>query len=171
MDRELRFLMLIENDERITQRELSRETGLALGTINNIIQRMLNDGWLDKQQSSKGIKYSLTKKGVLKKNELLYINLEDGYSLINKFKKEVKLGLSEYLNKNVNTFYIYGKEDVISKLLIMCLIELKRQYKLSYILAKDYHTVKKGKNSIWIVWQDNFADVLKLKGLNYFKLL
>jgi len=44
--RELEILERLENNGHITQRDLSKEVGIALGLVNHLLKKMVNKGWI-----------------------------------------------------------------------------------------------------------------------------
>lgn len=43
---ELDILEKIENNGHLTQRELSKEVGIALGLVNHLLKKLVNKGWI-----------------------------------------------------------------------------------------------------------------------------
>lgn len=70
MDHELSVLESIyedssRNEKAVRQRELSANTGIALGMTNAIIKRMAQNGWLTiRKLNSRTIHYAVTTKGI-----------------------------------------------------------------------------------------------------------
>ena len=62
--RELEILEKIENNGHLTQRDLSKEVGIALGLINHLLKKMVQKGWVKiKNVDARRIKYLITPEG------------------------------------------------------------------------------------------------------------
>ncbi len=75
--RELEILEKIEGNGHLTQRDLSREVGIALGLVNHLLKKMVRKGWIKiKNVDAKGIRYLITPQGAREKSSLLYKRVE-----------------------------------------------------------------------------------------------
>ena len=62
--RELEILERLENNGHLTQRDLSKEVGIALGLVNHLLKKMVTKGWIKiKNIDSKKIRYLITPEG------------------------------------------------------------------------------------------------------------
>ncbi len=70
--RELEILERLAGNCHLTQRDLSREVGIALGLVNHLLKKMVKKGWIKiKNIDSKRIKYLITLEGAKEKNVLI----------------------------------------------------------------------------------------------------
>jgi DNA-binding MarR family transcriptional regulator len=68
---EHRILDHLESGDRVTQRALSRELGIALGLTNLLIRRLVNKGWVRMSRVSRSrILYLITPVGIAEKTRL-----------------------------------------------------------------------------------------------------
>ena len=44
--RELEILERLENNGHLTQRDLSKDVGIALGLVNHLLKKMVTKGWI-----------------------------------------------------------------------------------------------------------------------------
>ena len=44
--RELKILERLESNGHLTQRDLSKEVGIALGLVNHLLKKMVKKGWI-----------------------------------------------------------------------------------------------------------------------------
>src|SRR3989304_148104 len=124
--RELEILEKIENNGHLTQRELSKEVGIALGLINHLLKKMVKKGWVKiKNVGARRIKYLITPEGAREKSSLLYKRVESTIHL---------------KNEGVESVSIYGINH-ISEVLFIVLKELGLE--LTYVVADN----KEGK--VW----------------------
>lgn len=72
--RELQALEQIEQNPRITQRQLASELGVALGVANACVRTLVRKGLVKvRGESNRSITYHLTKEGVLRKAALALV--------------------------------------------------------------------------------------------------
>lgn len=64
LDLEFKLLKLINDNKDISQRKLSKATGMSLGKINKEIKRFIEDKYLVIEGIGNGITYTLTNKGI-----------------------------------------------------------------------------------------------------------
>jgi len=85
------ILHIIKEDVNITQRDLSKKTGFALGTVNQLIKKCAKKGLLEINKiSSRKIKYLLTASGmkVVTKKTLSYV--QRSYQIILEMKELIQ---------------------------------------------------------------------------------
>ena len=81
MSRLYDILLLINNNEKVTQRMLADESGISLGAVNSIVKNLEEENYIVKAPNSKS-DYSLTKQGMkvlenfIVENQNRRINLE-----------------------------------------------------------------------------------------------
>ena len=99
-DTEYLMLKKLEDNPRLTQRELSEELGLSLGKTNYVIKALVNKGWLKlnnfKRSDNKlGYIYLLTPKGITEKTILSQKFLSRKSEEYNRLKEEIEKLKSE----------------------------------------------------------------------------
>lgn len=157
MNKELQLLTNINENEQISQRQLAKAMDLSLGTINGLISNMIQLGYIIIEQSqSKRTKYFLTTLGQHEKAKRQYQLIVDSYHIISKTRNSIIRVIENQLQKGINSFYIYGEEDEISKLAKMSLIELKREHAIKYEHTTDLSNVKSTSSSCILYWNTNF---------------
>ncbi len=122
--RELEILERLENNGHLTQRELSREVGIALGLVNHLLRKMVKKGWIKiKSIDSKKIRYLITPEGAREKSSLLYKRVENTIHFYLDAKRVIKDKVVHLKNEGVNDVSIYGINH-ISEVLFIVLKEL-----------------------------------------------
>lgn len=170
MDRELLILSLIEENEAITQRELAKGTGLALGTVNHILQKMVNDGWIEILQiTPRIVRYHVTENGYISKAEILLACIEESYQMVNDFKREVKGVVEQLIHKGHQSFFLLGEENTLYRLVKLSLLELKRHYPLNYEKIPTIAKAKSSTESIVLTWEIESPDHAQVVNLLYLK--
>jgi DNA-binding MarR family transcriptional regulator len=130
--RELEILEKIENNGHLTQRDLSKEVGIALGLINHLLKKMVKKGWIKiKNVEARRIKYLITPEGAREKSSLLYKRVESTIHFYLEAKRVIKDKVIHLKNEGVESVSIYGINH-IAEVLFIVLNELKLE--LAYVV-------------------------------------
>ncbi|MCT4599114.1 MAG: winged helix-turn-helix transcriptional regulator [Vallitalea sp.] len=154
MDKELQMLININDNEHITQRQLAKKLSLSLGTINALLQRMIDKGYINVVQSNTRVfRYYLTPLGVEVKNKKTYDHIVISYNIIGRVRTMTKKFILEQIEKGITKFYIYGKHDEVYKIVKMSIIEAKRAYNLQYFEVDELTSINS--EGVVITWNNN----------------
>jgi DNA-binding MarR family transcriptional regulator len=122
--RELEILERLEGNGHLTQRDLSKEVGIALGLVNHLLKKMVNKGWIKiKNIDSKKIRYLITPEGAREKSSLLYKRVESTIHFYMEAKRVIKEKIMHLKGEGVESVSIYGINH-ISEVLFIVLKEL-----------------------------------------------
>jgi DNA-binding MarR family transcriptional regulator len=122
--RELKILEKLENNGHLTQRDLSKEVGIALGLVNHLLKKMVKKGWIKiKNIDAKKIKYLITPEGAVEKSSLLYKRVESTIHFYLDAKRVIKEKVEHLKGDGVKSVSIYGINH-ISEVLFIVLKEL-----------------------------------------------
>jgi len=122
--RELEILERLENNGHLTQRDLSKEVGIALGLVNHLLKKMVTKGWIKiKNIDSKKIRYLITPEGAREKSSLLYKRVESTIHFYLEAKRVIKDKIIHLKNEGIEDVSIYGINH-ISEVLYIVLKEL-----------------------------------------------
>ena len=122
--RELAILEKLENNGHLTQRDLSKEVGIALGLVNHLLKKMVKKGWIKiKNIDAKKIKYLITPEGAVEKSSLLYKRVESTIHFYLDAKRVIKEKVEHLKGDGVKSVSIYGINH-ISEVLFIVLKEL-----------------------------------------------
>ena len=122
--RELEILERLENNGHLTQRELSKEVGIALGLVNHLLKKMVTKGWIKiKNIDAKKIRYLITPEGAREKSSLLYKRVESTIHFYLEAKRVIKDKIIHLKNEGIENVSIYGINH-ISEVLFIVLKEL-----------------------------------------------
>jgi DNA-binding MarR family transcriptional regulator len=153
MEKELQILTEISENERVSQRQLAKITGLSLGTVNAIIQKMVKNGLIKiAQLNSKTVRYILTPQGMKEKAKKTYDYVVASYNMISKIKMNTRKIINEYVKQGIDMFYIYGEDDEVYRIVKMSLIEAKREHNINYEKIEDIEGVSKNKKFVILAW-------------------
>ncbi len=122
--RELEILERLENNGHLTQRDLSKEVGIALGLVNHLLKKMVTKGWIKiKNIDAKKIRYLITPEGAREKSSLLYKRVESTIHFYLEAKRVIKDKVIHLKNEGIEDVSIYGINH-ISEVLFIVLKEL-----------------------------------------------
>ena len=110
--RDLQLLEEIEQNPKISQRELSNKFGIALGVTNACIKRMARRGLIKlKGIPPRRIAYYLTPKGFTEKTKLTLSFFSYNIHHYAEMKKQISKKLIEMQNSGVKRVAFYGVSD------------------------------------------------------------
>ncbi len=118
--RELEILEKIENNGHLTQRDLSKEVGIALGLVNHLLKKMVSKGWIKiKNVDAKRMRYLITRQGAKEKSSLLYKRVEGTIHFYIEAKRVIKEKVQHLKNEEVENVSIYGINHIAEVLFIV----------------------------------------------------
>ena len=128
--RELKILEKIENNGHLTQRDLSKEVGIALGLVNHLLKKMARKGWIKiKNVNARRIRYLITPQGAKEKSRLLYKRVESTIHFYLEAKRVIKEKVVHLKNEGAKSVSIYGINHIAEVLFIVLKeIGLKLEY-------------------------------------------
>ncbi len=127
IDHEYTIMQEIAEDGNITQRELSKNLGVSLGTINVLLNKMVREGLIKMTQvSQKQVLYMLTPVGIMEKANKTVSYLKAHYKAIDRSKQVFK-SLFKELNEGYNMIYLSINDHELKEVLELSLYELYRE--------------------------------------------
>jgi DNA-binding MarR family transcriptional regulator len=127
--RELEILERLEGNGHLTQRDLSKEVGIALGLVNHLLKKMVKKGWIKiRNIDSKKIRYLITPEGAREKSSLLYKRVESTIHFYLEAKRVIKDKVIHLKKEGIEDVSIYGINH-ISEVLFIVLKELGLELK------------------------------------------
>jgi predicted transcriptional regulator len=115
----------IGQDPMVTQASLSNRLGIAVGSVNWYIKRLIHRGWVKVSHLDRTrLKYDLTREGmsVFTQRALLYAR--DSLKIYSDFRKRAKALVAELQQKGIKQVYLEGdNEDEILDILRLTCIE------------------------------------------------
>jgi DNA-binding MarR family transcriptional regulator len=130
--RELEILERLESNGHLTQRDLSKEVGIALGLVNHLLKKMVTKGWIKiKNIDAKKIRYLITPEGAREKSSLLYKRVESTIHFYLEAKRVIRDKVIHLKNEGIKDVSIYGINH-ISEVLFIVLKELNLE--LAYVV-------------------------------------
>jgi DNA-binding MarR family transcriptional regulator len=120
--RELTLLEQIERDPDVTQASLATQLGVAVGTVNWHIKRLVEKGAVKvKRAERKKLRYIITPEGIALRARLTVDYIERSFDLYRKTRQRVKAHISEVKRAGYDSVRLIGEGDVADICRLSCL--------------------------------------------------
>jgi DNA-binding MarR family transcriptional regulator len=120
--RELTLLENIENDPDVNQSTLATQLGVAVGTVNWHLKRLIAKGYVKvKRAERKKLRYIITPEGIALRARLAVDYVERSFSLYRKTRQRVSEFLAQVKNAGYDRVRVVGKGDVADICRLTCL--------------------------------------------------
>lgn len=120
--RELSLLEKIENDPDVNQSTLATQMGVAVGTVNWHLKRLVAKGYVKvKRAERKKLRYIITPEGIALRARLAVDYVERSFLLYRKTRHRVREYLSRVEDAGYDRVRIVGRGDVADICRLTCL--------------------------------------------------
>lgn len=120
--RELTLLENIENDPDVNQSTLATQLGVAVGTVNWHLKRLIAKGYVKvKRAERKKLRYIITPEGIALRARLAVDYVEHSFLLYRKTRQRVNEHLKMVEAAGYKSIRIVGKGDVADICRLTCL--------------------------------------------------
>jgi predicted ArsR family transcriptional regulator len=120
--RELNLLEQIERDPDVTQASLATHLGVAVGTVNWHIKRLVAKGYVKvKRAERKKLRYIITPEGIALRARLTVDYIERSFDLYRRTRQRVKTHLSTVKKAGYRRVRLVGDGDVADICRLSCL--------------------------------------------------
>ena len=120
--RELALLESIEHDPDVTQAGLASQLGVAVGTINWHIKRLIEKGFVKiKRAERKKLRYIITPEGITMRALLTVDFVEQQFNLYRRTRQHVKEHLEKVKLAGFHSVRLVGEGDVADVCRLTCL--------------------------------------------------
>jgi len=164
MQNELQVLNNIEKNQKATQRDIARNTGLSLGNVNILIKRLVKKGLLKIEKlNARSIRYILTPEGIREKAKLTYEYIKISYNYINDINNKIEKLITGFKNNDISRIILFGENDEVYRL-------VRDKFDHSNIRYVHYETIDEMDKHIHerkcddipiIVWNTDSIDALR----------
>ncbi len=135
MDKEYIVLNEICKNPEVTQRELSKVIRCSVGTINILLNKMVNEGLIKiKRMPMNRIIYMLTPMGIVEKLQKTSSYIKSNYNYMVEIQEKLRTELEKLVAQN-GKIYVMVEEDEISELVRL---SIKENNNIKFITDKDY---------------------------------
>ena len=114
----------IGQDPMVTQASLSQRLGIAVGSVNWYIKRLIHRGWVKVSHLDRTrLKYDLTSEGMAVVTQRAMSYARDSLKVYGNFRKKAKAVVVELQQKGIKQVYLEGEDDEALDILRLTCIE------------------------------------------------
>lgn len=120
--RDLVILEQIEQNPDATQASLAGDVGVAVGTINWHLKRLVNKGYVKvKRAERKKLRYIITPEGISLRARLTIDYIQNQFSLYRSTRERVNTLIDQVRSEGFNSVRLIGEGDVADVCRLTCL--------------------------------------------------
>ncbi len=121
-ERDLLILEHIEDNPNTTQADLAAQLGVAVGSVNWYIKRLVNKGYVKvKQLQRRRLRYLITPQGITEKARLTYEYMQASLQVYSQVREQAKVLLSKVKQDGYDKVYLRGPNEVVEICALTCL--------------------------------------------------
>ena len=143
--RELTLLEQIEHDPNVTQASLATQLGVAVGTVNWHIKRLIEKGALKVSRAErKKLRYIITPEGLALRARLTVDYIERSFEIYRKTRQRVKVSLDAVKQAGYSQIRLIGEGDVADICRLSCLekgIEIVKDGNVPVLEVKGFKVI------------------------------
>ncbi len=119
---EYALLNEIAQDSMLTQSNLSDRLGIAVGSVNWYIKRLITRGWVKVSHLDRTrLKYDLTPEGMAVFTQRALLYARDSLKVYGEYRKKAKALVTELKQKEITQVHIEGDDEVVDILRLTCI--------------------------------------------------
>ena len=112
----------IANDSMVTQANLSDRLGIAVGSVNWYIKRLINRGWVKVSHLDRTrLKYDLTSEGMKVFTQRALSYARDSLKVYTQFREKARNLVGELKKSGIKQVYLHGNDEMIDILRLTCI--------------------------------------------------
>jgi DNA-binding MarR family transcriptional regulator len=121
-EHEYSLLDEIAKDSMVTQANLSQRLGIAVGSVNWYIKRLVSRGWVKVSHLSRTrLQYDLTPEGMAVFTERAMQYAKDSLKVYKSFRQKAKAVVVDLQANGINCVYLEGSDEITDILRLTCL--------------------------------------------------
>lgn len=144
----------------VTQAGLSERLGIAVGSVNWYIQRLIQRGWIKVSHLDRTrLKYDLTSKGMKVFTQRAVLYARDSLKVYNELRNKARILVGDLEHRGVKAVYLSGNDEIMDILRLTCIehgialaekpngITLKaagQDFRIAYEAERDQEEVPRG---------------------------
>jgi predicted transcriptional regulator len=119
---EYELLSEIAQDSMVTQANLSKRLGIAVGSVNWYIKRLIKRGYVKVSHLDRTrLQYDLTPEGMSVFTERAMLYAKDSLQIYKQFRQMAKSIISELRAKQISEVYLEGNDEIMDILRLTCI--------------------------------------------------
>lgn len=112
----------IVQDSMVTQANLSNRLGIAVGSVNWYIKRLIHRGWVKVSHLDRTrLKYDITPEGMAVFTQRALLYARDSLKVYGDFRNKAKALVVDLQQKNIKKVYISGNDEPVDILRLTCI--------------------------------------------------
>jgi predicted transcriptional regulator len=116
------LLSEIAQDSMVTQANLSKRLGIAVGSVNWYIKRLIKRGYVKVSHLDRTrLKYDLTAEGMSVFSERAMQYARDSLKIYTSFRQKAKKVISQLRSQNISRVYLEGNDEIMDIMRLTCL--------------------------------------------------
>jgi predicted transcriptional regulator len=116
------LLSEIAQDSMVTQANLSKRLGIAVGSVNWYIKRLIKRGYVKVSHLDRTrLKYDLTAEGMSVFSERAMQYAKDSLKIYTSFRQKAKKVISQLRSQNISRVYLEGNDEIMDIMRLTCL--------------------------------------------------
>ncbi len=119
---EYELLNEIAQDALVTQSSLSDRLGIAVGSVNWYIKRLIQRGWVKVSRLDRTrLKYDLTADGMKIFTQRAMLYARDSLKVYSNFRNKARYVAAQLTEQNVNHVFVQGNDEIMDILKLTCI--------------------------------------------------
>jgi predicted transcriptional regulator len=119
---EYALLNEIAQDSMVTQASLSDRLGIAVGSVNWYIKRLIHRGWVKVSHLDRTrLKYDLTSEGMKVFTQRAMSYARDSLKVYGQFREKAKALVAELQKQGVEEVYLNGEDEMMDIMRLTCI--------------------------------------------------
>lgn len=112
----------IAQDALVTQSNLSDRLGIAVGSVNWYIKRLIHRGWIKVSRLDRTrLKYDLTSEGMKIFTQRAMLYARDSLKVYSDFRNKARSVAVQLKEQNVDHVYLQGNDEIMDILKLTCI--------------------------------------------------
>lgn len=127
--RDLALLREVEADPDVSQAKLAEDLGVAIGTVNWHLKRLIDKGFIKvKRARRRKLRYIITPEGIALRANLTMAYIQQSFRLFHQVRERVMNLLAELAEADLDTLRIEGDGDIADVCRLTC---MEQHFKLT----------------------------------------
>ena len=119
---EYALLNEIAQDSMVTQANLSDRLGIAVGSVNWYIKRLITRGWVKVSHLDRTrLKYDLTPDGMKVFTQRAMLYARDSLKIYGEYRRKAKTLVGELKERGIRSVYIEGDDEAMDIMRLTCI--------------------------------------------------
>jgi len=120
--RDLALLQEVESDPDVSQAKLAEDLGVAIGTVNWHLKRLIEKGFIKvKRARRRKLRYIITPDGIALRAKLTLLYVQQSFDLFRKVRQHVLTLLKRLREAGVTTVSLEGEGDIADVCRLTCM--------------------------------------------------